>query len=65
MLSVLNMLQMAYDKRWPDKSYFTYLVDQCVMFSLVLAVGHDVIERSTSQRAAHAHVVGLCDGFNW
>lgn len=56
---------MAYDKRWPDKSCFTYLVDQCVMFSLVLAVGHDVIERSTSQRAAYAHVVVLCDGFNW
>lgn len=62
MLSVLNMLQMAYDKRSPDKSCFTYFVDQCVMVS---AVGHDVVEGCTSQSAAYVHVTVLCDGLNW
>lgn len=34
------------------------------MFSLVLAVGHDVIDICSGQSAAYAHVCVLCDGFN-
>lgn len=58
MLSVLNMLQMAYDKRWSDwQSCFPYFVDRCIMLSFVRAVGPDVLEPRTSLRAAN--------GLNW